>query len=250
MSNGSSVGSARPLWRLKPLPLAQVNPDLTPTRQRGPTNSLQSACLTVISHHFHNYRHDSLRTLPNHLVQRVMARVNSDRKYGDSALSRRRPDEATMWAFHALADPESAPQHHTLVLPADMTMAHLPRSTTIVDEPDHPLNALPRLFGHDFALLTSLTLSGGNGAVNDTSVQALKWCTYLTALWMRGCTKVTDDGIRLLASSVSLPSEVEGGRGMWRLRAWWLRGCIQVSDKSMKSFAKWPGLSLLGESVL
>lgn len=102
------------------------------------------------------------------------------------------------------------------------------------------------------SLLTTLTLDGIDGAVSDLTVTALKWCTHLTALWMKGC-QVTDAGIRLLASALELPGEgtwEHEGRGMWRLRAWFLKGCTGISDRSMQAFARWPALVVLGKVLL
>ena len=98
-------------------------------------------------------------------------------------------------------------------------------------------------------MLTTLTLDGVDNVVTDSTVLALKWCTHLTALWMKGC-QVSDAGVRLLASSLHLPGNarsVDEGRGMWRLRAWSLRGCMGLTDRSMRSFARWPGIVLLGD---
>lgn len=236
--------------------MSQVNPDaIEPITSFGTAETLQSACITVISRQLHTYALDSLQDLPSHLVQRVMSRVINDREYDqDPYLSSRRPDEATLWVIHALSDPETASPTHTIALPTNITIAHLARRPTWTNEPDHPLNALPPRFEHlDCAFLTTLTLMGTDGSVTDSTIQSLKWCTHLTGLWMRGCYKVSDDGIRSLTTSLELPRpaapgrSAEPGRGMWKLRCWSIRGCRRISDKSMKSFAKWPGLTMLGE---
>jgi hypothetical protein len=60
---------------------------------------------------------------------------------------------------------------------------------------------------------------------------------------MRGLA-ITDYGITLLASALELP----GLKGMCRLRAWSLLRCKGITDKSMKIFAKFPGLIMLGMS--
>ena len=84
-------------------------------------------------------------------------------------------------------------------------------------------------------------MDASEGVINDRNIQSLKWCTHLTALWMLG-TSVTDYGITLLASALELP----GGKGMCRLRAWSVARSKGVTDKSMKAFAKFPGLVMLG----
>lgn len=258
-TDGSSIGSSKPLWRLIPLPLSQVNAHAATkgSSTYGRANSLQSCCLTVISRGFDEYDPSLLARLPPRLVQRVMARAASDRGYGaDSAVSERRPDEATIWAFGALADPEgvrdSSPSH-TLALPPLYSLLQMPRNQLLVGDEDYPLTAVPKLYAalHPtprLGLLTTLTLTGMDGIVNDATVQNLKWLTHLSVLWMRGCTRVTDEGIKQLTWSLVLPGvgDENEGRGMWRLRAWYLPGCTAVSDKAMASFAKWPGLSLLG----
>lgn len=186
-----------------------------------------------------------------------MMRVNSDRGYtATGAGSQGRPDEATMWAFIAVNDAEGAATFapsHTISLPTDATLAQLPLSTTRTEDREHPIVELPRMFksvnAGRYTLMTTLTLDGA--AVDDRSVQALRWCTNLTALWMRN-GRVTDDGVRMLSMTLDLPSgqdEEEGGeegKGLWRLRALYISGCRGVGDRSMKSFARWPGLSVLG----
>ncbi|WOO84886.1 uncharacterized protein LOC62_06G008397 [Vanrija pseudolonga] len=254
----ASIGSSKPLWRLLPLPLSQVNAQAATkaTSTYGRANSLQSCCLTVISRGFDEYDPGLLARLPPRLVQRVMARVASDRGYrADSAVSERRPDEATIWAFGALADPEGARDaapSHTLALPPLYSLLQMPRNELLVGDEDYPLTAVPKLYASlhpqpSVRFLTTLTLTGMDGIVNDATVQSLKWLTHLTVLWMRGCTRVTDEGIKQLTWSLVLPGvgDESEGRGLWRLRAWYLPGCTGVSDRAMASFAKWPGLSLL-----
>ncbi|KAL1407556.1 hypothetical protein Q8F55_006989 [Vanrija albida] len=253
----ASIDASKPLWRLRPLPLSQVNAQAATTaRAAGRADSLQSCCLTVISRSFDEYEPSVLAELPPRLVQRVMARVESDRKYTtDSAVSERRPDEATIWAYGALADPEgtrdSAPSH-TLALPPLYMLLQLPRNELLVGDEDYPLTAVPKLYASlhpqpRVSLLTTLTLTGMDAIVTDHTVQNLKWLTHLTVLWMRGCKHVTDEGIKRLTWSLVLPGDGDESeaRGMWRLRAWYLPGCTGVSDRAMASFAKWPGLSLL-----
>lgn len=181
--------------------------------------------------------------------------MRADRKYEDVREFEKncRPDEATIWAFSALLDPEGGEKSHTLGLPIMSTLLHLTCDPTS-DHPDQPLVGLPKLYRtlqpNSLRLLTTLTLDAMNALINDSTVLALKWCTHLTALWLKGC-QVTDIGIRLLASALVLPGDgtsgqVEG-RGMWRFRAWFLRGCTGVTDRSMKPIARWPGLTLLGD---
>lgn len=220
--------------------------------------------MSVLSAEFHHFRPSDLATLQPHLLRRLMSRINADRGYAGAAGkgSQGRPDEATMWAFVAVSDAEGAAAFaptHTIALPTEATLAHLPLSNTRTEDREHPLVELPKMFRAvnegRFAFMTTLTLDGA--AVDDRSVQALRWCTHLTALWMRN-GRVSDDGVRMLSMALELPGNteegVEGGggegKGMWRLRALYLSGNHGVGDRSMRAFARWPGLSVLGKSVL
>jgi hypothetical protein len=119
--------------------------------------------------------------------------------------------------------------------------------------PGHPVTLLPTIaldIGKDlgglsgittFRFLTTISLDVSDGQIDDRSIQSLRWCTHLTGLWMQGCS-VSDYGITLLASALELP----GLKGMCRLRAWSLIRCKGITDKSMKAFAKFPGLIMLG----
>ncbi|WVR09013.1 hypothetical protein IAU60_006073 [Kwoniella sp. DSM 27419] len=135
-------------------------------------------------------------------------------------------------------------------LPTATVLHHL-APNPLLEYPEHPLVELPKLYStlhavSPISLLTSLTLDGMDGVVNDYAIISLKWCTHLTALWMKGC-RVTDEGIRLLASALELPGEKPSveGKGMWRLRSWSVAGCKGISDRSAKVFARWPGLVML-----
>lgn len=241
----------RPIWRLFPLPLQQVQPlhDVDPAR--GPVASLHSHCLAAISKHFHLFSPSSFDGVDVSLVRRVLSRVRADRRYESVQKGQKhacRPDESTVWGFAALLDPEGTAQHHTLALSTDAVLPALGRKPTSPEDA-LPFLELPRMFRqmpHDgFCMLTTLSLSSINRVVNDSTIQALRACTHLDVLWTRGC-HFTDDGIRLLASSLQLPGAEGGeGRGMWRLRAWYLTGCKGVGDKAMRSLARWPGLTLL-----
>ena len=157
---------------------------------------------------------------------------------------------------------------HVIALHQCSTLFYLATNIHLA-EPEHPFVSLPKLYkqlhhhawgGPPLSFLTTLTLEPVDGAVTDETILNLRWCTHLTLLWMKGCN-VTDGGVRLLASSLELPgiegttgdgdNEMTGagrGRGMWRLRAWFLPGCKGVTDRSMRSFARWPGLVVLGTS--
>lgn len=251
----------RPLWLLRPLPLLQVNRwayggcEGSGLFGRGKPDSLFSSCLGVISRNFHAYAPDTLTDIDPHLVRKIMSRVLGDRKYqAGSATGKDQPDEATLWMYIALADPGGAVQFnpvHTIALPPDATLAHLkPSRDRVGIDKHHPLVLAPQLFNRlhqdKYTFLTSLKLDGVNDKISDSSIQSLRYATHLTALWMRGCRFITDDGIRMLAMSLELPDGIHDGKGIWRLRAWWLKGSGLVTDKSMKSFIKWPGLALLG----
>ena len=207
-----------------------------------------------------------------------------------------RPDAATLWTYSATVDPElhlpndsylNLASDHVLSLPIDRTLQTIPPQAGSSTS-SHPLVELPKIFDDHhkakatnedsqaspitspslssissrsairFQLLTTLHIDGISGNVDDISLQNLKWCTHLTALWTRKCN-ITDYGVRLLASSLELPGPIihastssqsssvsAEGRGLRRLRAWFLPGCYKVTDKSLKSFARWPGLVLLG----
>lgn len=177
----------------------------------------------------------------------------------------RRPDETTLWAYHAILDPEGCTPHHTLDIPTPNLLHHLPYDADR-PQPDHPFVAIPKLYaeiqsyGHGsssrYSLLTTLVLDGSDTVIDDNAIMALRWCTHLSVLWTTKCD-ITDAGIRLLTSALELPGpagegrsspESQGkGKGMWRLRGWFLTGCRGVSDRSMRSFARWPGLNVLGE---
>ena len=214
---------------------------------------MHSHCLATISKNFHLFTPHSFDGVDVSLVRRVLSRVRSDRHYETVQKGRaqtRQPDESTIWGFAALLDPEGTAQHHTLALPTDTLLPALGRTPKSVEDV-LPFLELPRMFRqmpHDrYCMLTTLSLSSVDKVVNDTTIQALRACTHLDVLWTRGC-HFTDDGVKLLASSLQLPGEDGGeGRGMWRLRAWYLTGCKGVGDKSMRSFARWPGLTLLGQ---
>ncbi|WRT69123.1 uncharacterized protein IL334_006107 [Kwoniella shivajii] len=248
--------SQKPTWHLVPLPLSQVNPTaLRSLSIRGVTPSLKSCCLTVISKHLHKYTLESFDGIPPIFIQRIMSRVRGDRGYEEDYADRvmRNPDEATVWSLSALLDPEGTRNDFTLSL-NELTTLQFLTPNNLLKYAEHPLIELPKLYQSinlncGISLLTTLTLDGMDGLVNDTNIQSLKWCTNLTVLWMKGC-RITDTGIRLLTSSLKLPgSSFEGddnvGRGLWRLRAWSLGGCRGITDKSMMIFARYPGLVLL-----
>ncbi|GMK55628.1 hypothetical protein CspeluHIS016_0206840 [Cutaneotrichosporon spelunceum] len=230
--------SSRPLWLLKPLPIPahSVQPRAT---------SLAGMCLNIISVNFDAFRPGDLR-LPPLLFRKLMATVYQDRHYsGDTSSTH--PDQATMWAFMAIHDPDGAAQwapSHTIALPPANTVHNLGTSRTRLEDRNHPLVEIPRIFKElhpdKFALLTTLTL---DNTVDDAGLQALRWADHLTVLWIRK-GMISDDGIRMLAASLELPNW-EDGRGCWRLRALYLPGCRLVGDRSMKALARWPGLSVL-----
>jgi hypothetical protein len=150
------------------------------------------------------------------------------------------PDETTIWAIQALYLPDEA-DDHILGLPCVHLLQRLQ---------GHPITLLPTLNTRDptglvapskFSFLTTISLNVSDGPIDDQNIQGLRWCTHLTALWMQGCG-VSDYGITLLASALELP----GSKGMCRLRAWSLLRCKGITDKSMKAFAKFPGLIMLG----
>ncbi|BEJ15838.1 hypothetical protein CspHIS471_0504430 [Cutaneotrichosporon sp. HIS471] len=232
-------GSGRPLWLLKPLPLPahSVQPRET---------SLVGMCSNIISANFDAFRPGDLR-LPPLLFRKLMATVFHDRYYSADNTSPARPDQATMWAFMVIHDPDGAAQwapSHTIALPAANTVHNLATSTTRLEDREHPLLEIPRIFKElnpdKFRLLTTLTL---DYSVDDAGLQALRWADHLTVLWIRQGV-ISDDGIRMLAASLELPDWGEG-RGCWRLRALYLPGCRRVGDRSMKSLARWPGLSVI-----
>ena len=163
----------------------------------------------------------------------------------------RNPDVTTIWAYSALLDPDSEDTQadHVVGLPLDNTLHHLKPDEHAqeagIELDEHPLTQLPKLWKSlnsttSYALLTTLTLDGVNDIVNDTTLLHLRYCTHLTLLWTRGC-KITDLGVRLLASALDLP----GRKGLCRLRGWFMPGCTDVSDRSMRSLARWPGLCAL-----
>ncbi|OXG84558.1 hypothetical protein C345_04072 [Cryptococcus neoformans A2-102-5] len=244
----------KPVWHLTPLPLSQINPSVVrPQYPRGrhvPT--LHSFCLATISRNFHFVEPMSFTGVHPVLVRRVFSRIRADRGYEEIQESEQisyNPDEATIWAYDALLEGADAGSF-TLALPPIPTLAHLPPNPRTPNV-QHPLNYLPSLFASSLlnpttSLLTSLTLNGMDGTVNDQNVQALRYCTHLDVLWMKGC-RITDNGIRLLGSALELPGQkdLREGRGLWRLRAWFLGGCRNVSDRSAKVFARWPGLVAL-----
>ncbi|ODO04792.1 hypothetical protein I350_05402 [Cryptococcus amylolentus CBS 6273] len=254
MDQTIDVSQTRPVWYLTPLPLSRVNTSAIRPRLpvRGHVPSLHSLCLNTISVNFDLFEPSSFDGMSPLLLKRIFSRVRSDREYEDhqeeTAVSLN-PDEATIWAYNALLQGRDAGSFN-LGLPLKSTLAHL-RPNKHAPEAQHPLNLLPSLFQNpksivNTSLLTSLTLDAMDDLIDDQSVQALRYCTQLTALWMKGC-KVTDSGLRLLASALSLPGnrDPKDGMGMWRLRALYLAGCYGVSDRSAKVFAKWPGLVTL-----
>jgi len=157
-----------------------------------------------------------------------------------------RPDEGTIWALHALSDPEGAGPL-TLALPMGVALTHF-HPDPVGNRAEHPFLSLPKLHAQlqpksGIELLTSLTVD----SLDDAGLLALKWCTHLSLLRTDGCG-ITENGIRLAASALELPGTGKGeGKGMWRLRGWYARGCLALGDRSMKSLARWPGLVLLGE---
>ncbi|KIR28535.1 hypothetical protein I309_02459 [Cryptococcus deuterogattii LA55] len=226
----------KPVWHLTPLPLSQVNPSaIRPQYSRGghvPT--LHSFCLATISRNFHVVEPTSFTGVHPVLVRRVFSRIRADRGYEEVQESEQisfKPDEATIWAYDALLEGADAGSF-TLALPPLSTLAHL-KPNPHTPNVQHPLNYLPSLFAssllnHTTSLLTSLTLDSMDRAVNDQNIQALRYCTHLDVLWMKGC-RITDNGIRLLGSALDLPGQkdLKEGRGLWRLRAWFLGGYLR-----------------------
>ncbi|KAK4685695.1 hypothetical protein P7C73_g4448, partial [Tremellales sp. Uapishka_1] len=248
-----ATNAAKPVWHLVPLPLSQIDPSsTTEPLLRGPIPSLHSLCLASISQNFHLFAPSSFAGVSPVLVGRILSRVRADRRYEslstDTTLN---PDEATIWAYSAMLDPENTARSLSLGLPPSSTLLHLPENP-LSAHTTHPINLLPSLYKSlqphsSLALLMTLSFDGIGQSLDDSSLMALKWCTHLSGLWMRGCTKVTDLGIRLLGSALVLPGQDDDGegRGLCRLRGWWLTGCTGVSDRSMKVFARWPGLVVL-----
>jgi hypothetical protein len=252
MNKDRASSAVKPLWHLVPLPLNQINPSSI-SKPRGPPPSLQSLCLKTISRDLHRLSAASLRGAPSHILQRILSRIRADRNYEDflDGSVTYNPDESTIWALSTLLDPSNAEEDHSLALVTDVTLAHI-KPNPLFQYPDHPLVQLPKLYNALHAdaplqLLTTLTIEGES--VKDDAIQRLRYATHLTVLWMKGCG-VTDNGIRLLGSSLLLEGDEEENRGMWRLRAWYLPGCRGVGDRSMKVFARFPGLVTLGESSL
>jgi hypothetical protein len=170
--------------------------------------------------------------------------VRADRNYAEEHDKvNTHPDEATVWAIQALHLPSETPDR-TLGLPSTHLLSHMqghPITTLPVYEIEPDLLSLSA--PTDFRFLTTLTLDVSDGQIDDRMAQSLRWCTHLTALWMRGLS-ITDYGITLLASALELP----GHKGLCRLRAWSLLRCKGITDKSLKTFAKFPGLIMLGMS--
>jgi hypothetical protein len=211
--------SSKPNWLLTPLPLSQLRPDYEP-QSTSAVKTLSSCTLTAISLKFDQFSLESFASLPSHLIRRIIARVRADRNYDEDMYGRINihPDETTIWAIQALYLPQEA-DDHILGLPC----VHLLQRMQA-----HPITLLPTLDIRDptglaspsiFRFLTTISLNNSNGPIDDQNIQGLRWCTHLTALWMQG---------------------------MCRLRAWSLIGCKGVTDKSMKTFAKFPGLVMLG----
>ncbi|KIR52128.1 hypothetical protein I315_05421 [Cryptococcus gattii Ru294] len=235
----------KPVWHLTPLPLAQVNPSaIRPQYPRGghvPT--LHSFCLATISRNFHTVEPTSFTGVHPVLVRRVFSRIRADRGYEEVQESEQisfNPDEATIWAYDALFEGADAGSF-TLALPPISTLAHL-KPNPHKPNAQHPLNYLPSLFASSLlnpttSLLTSLTLDGMDRAVNDQNIQALRYCTHLDVLWMKGC-RITDNGIRLFGSALDLPGQkdLKEGRGLWRLRAWFLGGYLRGTSCTEASF--------------
>ena len=246
------VISHKPIWRLKPLPLSQVDPTRADAPARvGPPPSLQTSCLDTISSCFHEYPPDALVDLPQTHIQRILAKVRSDRSYPD-AEETTRPDQATLWAYSVLADPAGTERDLILGLYPQTTLRQLVPNPAL-DPPDHPFIHLPKLYAtlqpeSPFRLLTTISFDGASLYVADDTIMSLRYATNLTVLSMRDCKGVTDTAVRLLSSALILPGDRGGdGQGMWRLRAWFLKGCTGIGDKSMRALARWPGLVALGE---
>jgi len=235
--------SSKPNWLLTPLPLSQLRPDYE-AQLTSNVMTLSSCTLTAISLKFDQFSLESFASLPPHLIRRIIARVRADRNYDEDTYGRinTHPDETTIWAIQALYLPHEA-DDHVLGLPC----VHLLQRMQ-----EHPITLLPTLNIRDptglatpsrSRFLTTISINNSDGPIDDQTIQGLRWCAHLTALWMRGCS-VSDYGITLLASALELP----GLKGMCRLRAWSLVGCRGITDKSMKTFAKFPGLVMLGTS--
>ncbi|WVF65477.1 hypothetical protein IAT40_000205 [Kwoniella sp. CBS 6097] len=282
------VASQKPIWHLVPLPLSQIRPSaLKSLSIRGTVPSLHSSCLSAISRNLHNYTLASFEGIPPLLIRRIISRIRADRSYEEDCEDRTisNPDEATIWALAGLLDPQGlindqgpgeggrqGGKDFTLGVSNASVLGHL-TPNPLLKHPDHPLVELPRLYQSlhpslrcSVSLLTTLTLDGMDGVVNDQNIQSLRYCTHLTVLWMKGC-RITDSGIRLLTSSLELPGlneptttstegigekrtatadeEIKDGRGLWRLRAWSVSGCKGVGDRSMNRFARLPGLVML-----
>lgn len=167
-----------------------------------------------------------------------MQRARADRNYDDDTSEQinTHPDETTIWAIQALYQPNEA-NDHVLGLPSAHLLQHMY---------DHPLTVLPTVPtpSSAYRFLTTLKLGASDGEINDQNVVNLKWCTHLTALWTTNCS-ISDYGIALLASALELP----GKKGMYKLRAWSVARCKAITDKSMRSFARFPGLVMLGMSA-
>ena len=234
--------SSKPNWLLKPLPFSQLRPDYEP-QQTSDVKSLASCALTAISLNFDQFSLDSFGALSPHLIRRIISRVRADRNYDEDMYGEinTHPDETTIWAIQALYLPQEA-DDHTLGLPSAHLLQHMQ---------GHPITLLPTLelqrdlgglsAPSNFQFLTTISLNVSDGPIDDQNIQGLRWCTHLTGLWMHGCG-VSDYGITLLASALELP----GMKGLCRLRAWSLVRCKGITDKSMKAFAKFPGLVMLG----
>ena len=239
----SSATSSHPVWQLTPLPLSQLDPDDDASRRRraalrkhGKERSLQSSCLSSISRSFHLYTPASLQTLPTlptHLIRMIMQYVRDDRDYQDhyndgdnTGLNdtdidrevRSDPDETTIWAYSAILDPSSSTSNngpaavdkdHSLGLPTSELLRHVAPDPTR-PRPVHPFIAIPALYRQinpdiSYRFLTTLVLDGNAASgVDDHSIVNLRWCTDLTALWVNNC-KVSDVGVRLLATALELP---------------------------------------------
>ena len=237
----SRATSSKPNWLLTPLPFSQLRPDYQ-SQSTSTVKTLSSSALSSISLGFDQYSIESFASLPAHLIRRIIARVQADRNYDEDTYGRvnTHPDQTTIWAIQALYLPSEA-DDHVLGLPC----VHL-----LQQMQGHPITLLPTLNIRDptglaapsiFRFLTTISLNGSDGAIDDQNIQGLRWCTHLTGLWMQGCN-VSDYGMTLLASALELP----GLKGMCKLRAWSLLGCKGITDKSMKALAKFPGLIMLG----
>lgn len=245
----------RPIWTLAPLPLLQVQPAI-PDPHRGPARPLTSYCLDAISRSFDQYEPGSFSGVPLLLLRRIFRRLRADRGYDERAEEVvRRPDEATLWMFEALADPEGLDQHSlTVGLPMHEVLDHLAPDADPT-RPENPFALLPRLYAQlqpvpRLELFTSLDLGGIYDLVDDSALVKLRWCAHLTTL-LTPKSRITDEGVALMASALDLSASRAGSpNGIWRLRAWYLKGTKGVSDRAMKAMAKWPGLVMLGKSQL